>query len=95
MRIKYRAFATLQDGLQALRAHKLDAFVYDRPLLAWGIQQGFASSIELVDATFEPQEYAFAVAGNFPLRKTLNVAVLDAIHSDWWKQITFRYLGAR
>jgi len=95
MHIKYRKFTTLQDGLGALRAHKLDAFVYDRPLLAWGIQQGFSSSIELIDASFEPQEYAFAVPGNFPLRKTLDVAILDAIHSDWWKQTTFSYLGAR
>ena len=56
MRVTYRKFVTLQEGLQALRAHKLDAFVYDKPLLAWGIQQGFSSSIVLVDATFEQQE---------------------------------------
>ncbi len=95
MQINYRKFATVEDGLKALRAGKLDAFVYDRPLLAWAIQQGFSSSIELVDATFEPQEYAFAVPGNSPLRKTLDVTILDAIHGDWWKQTTFRYIGAR
>ena len=95
MRITYRKFATLQDGLKALRAHKVDAFVYDKPLLAWGIQQGYSSSLELVDATFEPQEYAFALPSNSPLRKTLDVAILDAIHSTWWEQTTFRYLGSR
>ena len=95
MRITYHRFATLQDGLAALRAHKLDAFVYDKPLLAWGIQQGFSSSITLVDATFEPQEYAFALPTNSQLRKTLDVAILDAIHSNWWEQTTFRYLGSR
>ena len=95
LRIAYRKFATVQDGLRALRAHKLDAFVYDKPLLAWAIQQGFSSSITLVDATFEPQEYAFALPSNSPLRKTLDVAVLDSIHSAWWEQTTFRYLGSR
>jgi polar amino acid transport system substrate-binding protein len=93
--ITYRNFATLQDGLTALRAHKIDAFVYDKPLLAWAIQQGFSSSIELVDATFEPQEYAFALPENSPLRTTLDVAILDAIHSTWWDQTIFRYLGSR
>jgi ABC-type amino acid transport substrate-binding protein len=93
--ITYRNFATLQDGLNALRAHKIDAFVYDKPLLAWAIQQGFSSSIELVDATFEPQEYAFALPENSPLRTTLDVAILDAIHSAWWEQTIFRYLGSR
>ena len=95
MRITYRKFATLQDGLKALRAHRIDAFVYDKPLLAWAIQQGFSSSIELVDATFAPQEYAFALPGNSPLRKTLDVAILDAIHGNWWEQTIFRYLGTR
>ncbi len=95
MRITYRKFATLQDGLKALRAHRVEAFVYDKPLLAWAIQQGFSSSIELVDATFAPQEYAFAMPSNSPLRKTLDVAILDAIHSSWWEQTIFRYLGTR
>jgi polar amino acid transport system substrate-binding protein len=95
MRINYQIFATLPDGLKALRAHKLDAFVYDKPLLAWAIQQGFSSSIVLVDATFEPQEYAFAIPSDSSLRKTLDVAILDAIHSNWWEQTTFHYLGTR
>jgi polar amino acid transport system substrate-binding protein len=95
LRINYRTFATLQDGLGALRTRKLDAFVYDKPLLAWAIQQGYSSSIELVDATFEPQEYAFVLPRNSPLRYALDVSILDAIHSDWWEQTIFRYLGRR
>jgi polar amino acid transport system substrate-binding protein len=95
LQIKYRKFVTLQGGLEALRAHKLDAFVYDKPLLAWAIQQGFFSSIELVDATFAPQDYAFALPSNSPLRKQLNVATLEAIDSNWWEQTLFHYLGSR
>ena len=53
MRISYRTFATPQDALKALRGHTLDAFVYDKPLLAWIIRQNFGSSIELIDTTFE------------------------------------------
>jgi polar amino acid transport system substrate-binding protein len=94
MKIKYRKFSSPQDGLKSLRARRLDAFVYDKPLLAWVIRQDFASSIELIDATFEPQEYAFAVPINSPLRKSVGVAILAAIHSDWWEQTTARYLGA-
>jgi polar amino acid transport system substrate-binding protein len=95
LRIAYQEFSTLSDGLNALRAHELDAFVYDKPLLAWVIHQDFSSSIELVDAEFEPQEYAFALPRNSPLRQVLDVTILDAIHSDWWEQTNFRYLGSR
>jgi len=82
LRISYRRFATPQDGLKALRAHSLDAFIYDKPLLAWIIRQSFGSSIELIDTTFDPQEYAFAVPAGSPLERTINVAILNAVHSD-------------
>jgi polar amino acid transport system substrate-binding protein len=93
--IVYRRFGTLQGGLNALRARKLDAFVYDKPLLAWAIQQGYSSSIELVDTTFDLQEYAFALPRDSPLRTELNVAILNEVHSAWWEQTIFRYLGSR
>jgi polar amino acid transport system substrate-binding protein len=95
LRITYQKFSSLQDGLSGLRKHKIDALVYDKSLLAWAIQQGYSSSVELVDASFDPQEYAFALPRNSSLRNTLDVAVLDAIHSDWWEQTIFRYVGSR
>jgi polar amino acid transport system substrate-binding protein len=95
LRITYREFATPQDGLKAVRAHSLDALVYDKPLLSWIIRQSFSSSIELIDTTFDPQEYAFAVPSNSTLERMINVAILDAVRSDWWEQTTFRYLGSR
>lgn len=95
LHIGYRLFATPQDGLKALRGHAIDAFVYDKPLLAWLVQNDFSSSIDLIDATFEPQEYAFALPNNSSLERTLNVAMLDAIHSDWWRQLVIRYVGSR
>jgi polar amino acid transport system substrate-binding protein len=94
-RIPYQKFATLEDGLDALRMHKLDAFVFDKPMLAWAIQQNYSSSIELVDASFDSQEYAFALPTNSPIRKALDVEILDAIHSGWWDQTVVRYLGSR
>jgi polar amino acid transport system substrate-binding protein len=95
LRIDYRTFPTPQDGLKALRSRSIDAFVYDKPLLAWLIRQSFSSSVELIDKTFDVQDYAFALPSGSPLRKAVNVAVLDARQSDWWEQTTFRYLGSK
>jgi polar amino acid transport system substrate-binding protein len=94
-RLAYREFATPQDGLKALGTHSIDALVYDKPLLAWIIRQSFASSVELINTTFDPQEYAFALPSNSSLRRSINVAILGAIHSDWWEQTNYVYLGAR
>jgi len=95
LQINFRKFNTPEDAFKALHAHTLDAFVYDKPLLAWIIRQNYPSSIELVDTTFDPQDYGFALPNDSSLRKTLNVAILDTLQTDWWKQITFQYLGSR
>ena len=95
MRIKYDRFANVRDGLLAVRRGAIDAFVYDRPLLTWSVNQDFRGSIQMVDATFNPQHYAFAVPANSPLRKPLSIAILKAVQNDWWEETLFRYLGFR
>lgn len=94
IRAKFTGFPTARDGLLALRAGRIDAFVYDRPLLAWTINHEFRSSVQLLDATFEPQHYAFALPAGSALRKPLNVSILKATQSTWWEELLFRYLGA-
>ncbi len=95
LKIAHQEFDSPVAGLQALRARKIEAFVYDKPLLAWLIQQQFSSSIEVLDITFEPQHYAIAIPNGSPLRASLNYAILDAKQSDWWRQTIFRYLGPK
>ena len=93
LKIKTQEFQTPREGLQALHAQKIDAFVYDKPLLGWLIQQQFSSSIELLDTTFQPQHYAFAIPDGSALRGPLNVAILDATQDARWRQTMTRYLG--
>jgi polar amino acid transport system substrate-binding protein len=95
LRIAYWTMHSPQQGLKALRDGTIDAFVYDRPLLGWLIRQSGVSSIELTDLTMEPQNYAIALRNDSPLRKPLNVALLGATASDWWKDNLFRFLGAK
>ena len=93
LRIVHSVLRSPQDGLDALRRGKIDAFVYDRPLLAWIIRQQNLSSLDLTDLMLEPQRYAIALRPNSPLRKRLNVAMLEVVESDWWRDTLFRYLG--
>ena len=92
MRIKYRTVPSPIEGFDALQKGTIDALTYDRPILAWLIRQrGF--SAELTDVTFSPQDYAIALRNDSSLRKQINVALLEAEETDWWKDILFRYLG--
>jgi polar amino acid transport system substrate-binding protein len=68
MRVKYRTVPSANDGFEALRKGTIDAFAYDRPILAWMIQQRGLSA-ELSEVTFEPQDYAIALRNDSALRK--------------------------
>lgn len=93
LRIKHNAFPTVKEGFAALQRGRIDALTYDRPILAWMIRQDRRLQAELADFTFEPQSYAIALRPNRPLRKEINVALLEIEQSDWWKDVLFRYLG--
>lgn len=93
MRVSFSVFPNARDGLMALREQKIDAFVYDRPLLAWTINHEFRSSVQLLDATFDAQHYAFALPAGSALRKPLNTSILRATQSGWWDDTLYRYLG--
>ena len=95
MRIKHRGYPTASDGLNALRRGAIDAFVFDKALLAWTIRQNYSSAVQLLDTTFDPQNYAFVLPNGSPLRKPVTVALLTATQSDWWKEASFRYLGTK
>ena len=41
--IRYMGYATPQVGLKALQAGAIDAFVYDKPLLLWVVEQEFSN----------------------------------------------------
>ena len=91
-RIAFRPYPTAADGLRAAQSGQIDAFVYDRPLLAWMLQQDFPR-LELTPVTLDNQNYAFALALNSPIRAALDVGLLDALRSQWWEETRFRYLG--
>jgi polar amino acid transport system substrate-binding protein len=95
LRMAHRSFANLRDSVKALRTGLIEAVVHDKPLLAWAIREEFSSSVELVDATFGPQNYAFAVPEGSAFRRKLDIAILDATHSEWWDRIPFQYFGAK
>jgi len=92
MRVRFHEVGSAAQGFKALQGGSIDALAYDRPILAWMIRQDSLSA-ELSDVTFEPQSYAIALRDDRNLRKQLNVALLEATQSDWWKDILFRYLG--
>lgn len=92
-RIRHQDFSNVQDGFKALVAGKIDAFVYDKPLLSWTAEQQFYSSVRVLDAVFDPQNYGIAMPTRSEYREAIDVGILEVTHEEKWKQTLFRYLG--
>lgn len=93
-RIHPKYYNTVEDGLQALKNKKVDAMVYDTPLLQYNIKESFSDDLMMLDSLFEGQNYGIALPESSPLREKINRAILDIIHSMEWKGILRKYLGA-
>ncbi|MCK8784734.1 transporter substrate-binding domain-containing protein [Roseomonas sp. NAR14] len=91
-RIGHRGFTDAPEGLRALRDGRIDAFVYDRPLLAYMLHQDFPG-LQLLGISLDSQSYAIALPGDDALRARLDVAMLETLRSPWWQDTLFRYLG--
>ena len=92
-RMSHKTFGSVQEGLTALQAGAIDAFVYDKPLLTWVVLHDFSTTLRVLDIIFDTQNYAIALPKGSPLRAVLNASVLDEIESDWWQHALFQYLG--
>jgi ABC-type amino acid transport substrate-binding protein len=91
-RITHLSFVDPTAALSAVQAGRIDAVVYDRPLLSW-IVRGHFPTLQVLNVTFDPQNYAIALPLNSALRVPLDIALLEAVTSEWWQQVLYRYLG--
>jgi ABC-type amino acid transport substrate-binding protein len=92
--IRHQDFATIEDGLQALAANQLDAVVFDKPILAWLLRQDHPNELQVLGLNLDPLSYAIALPFDSPLRRKLDIALVDTMRSSWWREVVRRYLGA-
>ncbi len=90
--IAVKGYASIEQGLQAVAANELDAFVHDQPLLQWMLGSN-NQQLQLLPHLFEPQGYAIAVAQDSELREDINIALLKILSSTDWARLKQRYLG--
>ena len=92
-RLPVRYFDSVVGGLDALKEGKIDAMVYDKPLLQYLVKQNFEETLEIDDSLFESQNYGIAFPENSALREPVNRAMLEIIQQEKWQTIMKKYLG--
>jgi len=90
--IRYRPFPAITEALHALEEGKIDAVVFDEPIMRYLVTSGEVNGITIVDRVFRPEYYAIALPPGSVQREALNRNLLDIMASERWREITFRYL---
>ena len=79
--------------LQALIDEKVEAVVYDKPVLRYAARQNFTGEAHVLSITFDEQDYAFAVPNDSALREPFTRNLLRIVASPEWKAVVRSYLG--
>ncbi len=80
-------------ALADLAAGRVDAVVYDEPLLRWDIQQHFRGKLKVLPLVLERQDYAFALPTGSRLREPIDTSLLQRINAPDWPQRLKRAFG--
>ncbi len=92
-RVFFQSFPSTEDALKALEEDRLDAVVYDAPILRYLVNQHHQGGIHVLAAEFETQYYGIGLPDRSPLRDQTNRVVLETIDRPGWQDILFEYLG--
>jgi ABC-type amino acid transport substrate-binding protein len=92
-KVTYSTYASVRDGLDAVKTGQIDAFVHDQPILAWLAKKEFGSGIEVLETVFDKQNYAIALPNGSPLRAKINLVLVPATRSVWWEEMNKKYFG--
>lgn len=91
--VSYVKAESLDAALAELAANRVDAVVYDAPLLAWKIRKGYEAYLRVLPITLERQDYAFALPTGSPLREPIDTSLLTQINAPDWPERLEKYFG--
>lgn len=90
--IPFDAFDTVEHALQALREGRIDAVVYDEPIMRYIVANAAGSGVKVLENSFRRESYAIALPPDSPLREAINRELLLVTASRQWRAVLFRYL---
>lgn len=90
---KVEPLRTVTDCVMALKVGKVDAVVYDAPVLQYEAGKLNDDKLQMVGQMFERQNYAFALQQDSPLRESLNLALLRLSEQNVGNELRKKYFG--
>ncbi|BCM91296.1 glutamine-binding periplasmic protein [Abditibacteriota bacterium] len=91
--VRAMPYATVAEAFEALEAGKVQAFVYDAPILAYYANSEGKEHTQLVGSVFRPESYGIALNSNSPWRKRINLTLLQLREDGTYEALRTKYFG--
>lgn len=88
-----QTFDGLQGAVQALTQRRVDAIVYDSPILRYYNKQHPELQLNEVGAVFKPQQYGFALPLNSPIRRAIDEELLKLREDGYTNNLNRKYFA--
>jgi ABC-type amino acid transport substrate-binding protein len=82
-----------REGLQSIVDDELDAFVFDRAVLAHLAKTSFPAALQVLPDNFDPYYVGVAMLPGSALREPMNRALLQIMADDGWSRLVASYVG--
>ena len=92
-RINFRLVGNINDAFRLLAEDKIDAIVYDKPMLRYLVKKNYPNEFEVLSFTFETQRYGFAIKDGKKELETINRSLLARTQGSFWDELIYYYLG--
>jgi len=89
--IRYRTYASIEEGMDAVAGDRIDAFVHDAPIIQYMAGSEYRNEVQVLPNTFNDQYYGIALPRDADYRNEMNTILLEFISSDEWNTILQRY----
>jgi polar amino acid transport system substrate-binding protein len=95
VKAQIREFGTMDEAYQALLEKKLDAVVFDAPVLLYYAAHAGKGRVQIVGAPFHKEDYGIVFPENSPLRKHVNAALLALREDGTYQRIYDIWFGRK
>jgi len=85
----------IEEAYEELKNNKVDALVFDSPVLEHYLLNGGNNWSELIGEEFDKQDYAFALPKITHIRKDVNLAILNIRENGVYNNIYKKYFGEK
>jgi polar amino acid transport system substrate-binding protein len=92
---KVRRFPDIQEAYQVLQDGKVDAIVYDAPVLQYYASHQEKGLVKVVGAVFNREYYAIALPNGSPLKENINMILLEFMEERKYQELRQEWFGSK